>query len=646
MIIKVKYGRRNFNVIGEGIINNTPVLIFKRSKYLYGLPIKTIRERIKQHDAVVENSVYNSEYLDDDKIAVSESNIVRTRNVAMIEVAVQHMNNELLSCNTSIKKYASDYEITFDNNTNIKVKVRKSTIFEGSIKDFMEFKANMITAKVHELILRNINIVFANRCKPNLTAILDKSFRMGGEGIDVSIKDSRTNTKYVMSMSEIDFEGLATSPEDQIVNRILTTLDAIEKEENKKNQKKENDNNMKEKITVTKEMKNAISQKCLMVTSSVRRWASETQHIVAFDCENTPNTGEVEFRITGTDTPIYLSLEDAVSMPQAMFNALILKHLKDEIIDPVNKKIVETHKVEFELTSDSGLMIIIRSKTGKIIKRETYTLKNNVSENIEKLLNKIENCDNTTDKREFTRKVIVNFFKSRNMIVPEVLFNDLIQLEFKFNPNAKPVKFYLLMSETNNYSEEYIEQVVNDRVMYGYLESFANTVLTSKKVTDIKSELNLDIKFNVMINITEPTIEFTVVDSYNNTMEYYFCGKDVEKSIKELSVALTRDFSDRERSAFDPAPIPAPTNQESSVSMKDLPAIDEVVVNMNMLDRMYADYNVIKDFETRVLNNGGKVISVKYLTNGYVDILINMNSTDRHFTILNGMVVEIKDVDF
>lgn len=646
MIIKVKYGRRNFNVIGEGIINNIPVLIFKRSKYLYGLPIKTIRERIKQHDAVVENSVYNSEYLDDDKIAVSESNIVRTRNVGMIEVAVQHMNNELMSCNTSIKKYASDYEITFDNsNMNVKVKVRNSTIFEGSMKDFMGFKANMITVKIHELIVRNINIIFANRNRPNLTAILDKSFRMGGEGIDVSIKDSKTNAKYVMSMSEIDFEGLLIVPEDRIVNRILTTLDAIEKEENKKNQKKENDN-MKEKITVTKEMKNAISQKCLMVTSSVRRWASETQHIVAFNCEDTVNTGEVEFRITGTDTPIYLSLEDAVSMPQAMFNALILKHLKDEIIDPVNKKMVETHKVEFELTSDSGLMIIIRSRTGKIIKRETYTLVNNVSENIEKILNKIANCDNTADKREFTRKTIVNFFKSRNMIVPEVLFNDLIQLEFKFNPNAKPVQFYLLMSETNKYTEEYIEQVINDRVMYGYLESFANAMLTSKKVSDVKSELNLDIKYNVMTDITEPTIEFTVMDSYNNTMEYYFCGKDVEKSIKELSVALNRDFSDRERSVFDPAPIPAPTNQEPTTSMKDLPAIDEVVVNMNMLDRMYADYNIIKDFETRVLNNGGKVISVKYLTNGYVDIVIDMNSAHRYFTILNGMVVEIKDIDF
>ena len=645
MIIKVKYGRRNFNVIGEGIVNNTPVLIFKRSKYLYGLPIKTIRERIKQNNAVIENSVYNSEYLDEDKISVSESNIVRTRNVDMLEVAVHHMNNELMSCNTSIKKYASDYEITFDNNTNVKVSVRKNTIFEGSMEDFVGFKANMITLKVHELILRNINIVFANRNRPNLTAILDRSFRMGGEGIDVSIKDSKTNTKYVMSMSDIDFEGLLIMPEDQIVNRILTTLDSIEKEENKKNQKKENDN-MKEKITVTKEMKNAISQKCLMVTSNIRRWASETQHIVAFNCEDTANTGDVEFRITGTDTPIYLSLEDAVSMPQAMFNALVLKHLKDEIIDPVNEKIAETHKVEFELSSDSGLMIIIRSRTGKIIKRETYTLENNVSENIEKILNKIENCDNTADKREFTRKVIVNFFKSRNMIVPEVIFSDLIELEFKFNPNAKPVKFYLLMSETNKYSEEYIEQVINDRVMFGYLENFANAMLTSEKVSDIKSKLNLDIKYNVMTNITEPTIEFAVVDSYNNTMEYYFCGKDVEKSIKELSVALTRGFSDRERSAFDPAPIPAPTNQESSVSMKDLPAIDEVVVNMNMLDRMYADYNVIKDFETRVLNNGGKVISIKYLTNGYVDILINMNSTDRHFTILNGMVVEIKDVDF
>lgn len=645
MIIKVKYGRRKFNVIGEGIINNIPVLIFKRSKYLYGLPIKTIRERVKQNNALIENSVYNSEYLDEDKISVSESNIVRTRNVDMLEVVVQHMNNELMSCNTSIKKYASDYEITFDNNMNLKVSVRKSTIFEGSMKDFMEFKANMIAARVHELIVRNINIVFANRNRPNLTAVLDRSFRMGGEGIDVSIKDSKTNTKYVMSMSEIDFEGLATSPEDQIVNRIIQTLDTIEKEENKKNIDKENDK-MKEKITVTKEMKNAISQKCLMVTSSVRRWASETQHIVAFNCEDTPNTGDVEFRITGTDTPIYLSLEDAVSMPQTMFNALILKHLKDEIIDPVNKKIVETHKVEFELTSDSGLMIIIRSRTSKIIKRETYTLENNVSENIEKILNKIENCDNTADKREFTRKTIVNFFKSRNMIVPEVLFNDLIQLEFKFNPNAKPVKFYLLMSEANKYSEEYIEQVINDRVMFGYLENFANTVLTSKKVSDIKSKLNLDIKYNVMTNITEPTIEFAVVDSYNNTMEYYFCGKDLEKSIKELSVVLTRDFSDRERSAFDPAPIPAPTNQESSVSMTDLPAIDEVVVNMNMLDRMYADYNVIKDFETRVLNNGGKVISIKYLTNGYVDILIDMSSTHRHFTILNGMVVEIKDVDF
>lgn len=645
MIIKVKYGRRNFNIIGEGIINNTPVLIFKRSKYMYGLPIKTIRERIKQNNAVIKNSVYNSDYLDEDKILVSESNIVRTRNVDMIEAAVCHMNNELMSCNTSIKKYASDYEITFDNNTNVEVKVRENTIFEGSMEDFMEFKANMITVKVREIILHNINIIFANRNRPNLTAILDKSFRMGGEGIDVSIKDSKTNTKYVMSMSEIDFEGLTTSPEDQIVNKIIQTLDTIEKEENKKNKDKENDN-MKEKITVTKEMKNAISQKCLMVTSNIRRWASETQHIVAFNCEDTPNSGDVEFRITGTDTPIYLSLEDAVSMPQAMFNALVLKHLKDEIIDPVNKKIVETHKVEFELTSDSGLMIIIRSRTSKIIKRETYTLENNVSENIEKILNKIENCDNTADKREFTRNTIVNFFKSRNMIVPEVLFNDLIQLEFKFNPNAKPVKFYLLMSETNKYSEEYIEQVINDRVMFGYLESFANAVLTSKKVSDIKSKLNLDIKYNVMTNITEPTIEFAVVDSYNNTMEYYFCGKDVEKSIKELSVALTRDFSDRERSAFDPAPIPAPTNQESSVSMKDLPAIDEVVVNMNMLDRMYADYNVIKDFETRVLNNGGKVISVKYLTNGYVDILISMNSTDRHFTILNGMVVEIKDVDF
>lgn len=645
MITKIKYGKRKFNIIGEGIINNTPVLIFKRSKYLYGLPLKTIRERVKQNNAVIEKSVYNSEYLDEDKILVSESNIVRTRNVDMIEVVVHHMNNELMSCNTSIKKYASDYEITFDNNTNVEVKVRENTIFEGNMEDFMEFKANMITVKVREIIARNINIIFANRNRPNLTAILDKSFRMGGDGIDVSIKDSKTNTKYVMSMSDIDFEGLTTSPEDQIVNRIMQTLDTIEKEENKKNKDKENDN-MKEKITVTKEMKNAISQKCLMVTSSVRRWASETQHIVAFDCENTPNTGEVEFRITGTDTPIYLSLEDAVSMPQAMFNALVLKHLKDEIIDPVNKKVVATHKVEFELTSDSGLMIIIRGRTGKIIKRETYTLENNVSENIEKILNKIENCDNTADKREFTHKTIVNFFKSRNMIVPEVLFNDLIQLEFKFNPNAKPVKFYLLMSETNKYSEEYIEQVINDRVMFGYLENFANAMLTSEKVSDIKSKLNLDIKYNVMTNITEPTIEFTVIDSYNNTMEYYFCGKDVEKSIKELSVALTRDFSDRERSAFDPAPIPAPTNQESSVSMKDLPAIDEVVVNMNMLDRMYADYNVIKDFETRVLNNGGKVISVKYLTNGYVDILISMNSTDRHFTILNGMVVEIKDVDF
>lgn len=645
MITKIKYGKRKFNIIGEGIINNTPVLIFKRSKYMYGLPIKTIRERVKQNNAVIEKSVYNSEYLDEDKISVSESNIVRTRNVDMIEVVVHHMNNELILCSTSIKKYASDYEITFDNNTNVEVKVRENTIFEGNMEDFMEFKANMITVKVREIIARNINIIFANRNRPNLTAILDKSFRMGGDGIDVSIKDSKTNTKYVMSMSDIDFEGLTTSPEDQIVNRIMQTLDTIEKEENKKNKDKENDN-MKEKITVTKEMKNAISQKCLMVTSNIRRWASETQHIVAFNCEDTANTGEVEFRITGTDTPIYLSLEDAVSMPQPIFNALILKHLKDEIIDPVNEKISETHKVEFELPSDSGLMIIIRSRTGKIIKRETYTLENNVSENIEKILNKIENCDNTADKREFTRNVIVNFFKSRNMIVPEVLFNDLIQLEFKFNPNAKPVKFYLLMSETNKYSEEYIEQVINDRVMFGYLENFANAMLTSEKVSDIKSKLNLDIKYNVMTNITEPTIEFAVVDSYNNTMEYYFCGKDVEKSIKELSVALTRHFSDRERSAFDPAPIPAPTNQESSASMKDLPAIDEVVVNMNMLDRMYADYNVIKDFETRVLNNGGKVISVKYLTNGYVDILIDMNSTHRHFTILNGMVVEIKDVDF
>ena len=645
MITKIKYGKRKFNIIGEGIINNTPVLIFKRSKYMYGLPIKTIRERIKENNGVIKNSVYNSDYLDEDKILVSESNIVRTRNVDMIEVVVHHMNNELILCSTSIKKYASDYEITFDNNTNVEVKVRENTIFEGNVEDFMEFKANMITVKVREIIARNINIIFANRNRPNLTAILDKSFRMGGDGIDVSIKDSKTNTKYVMSMSDIDFEGLTTSPEDQIVNRIMQTLDTIEKEENKKNKDKENDN-MKEKITVTKEMKNAISQKCLMVTSNIRRWASETQHIVAFNCEDTANTGEVEFRITGTDTPIYLSLEDAVSMPQPIFNALILKHLKDEIIDPVNEKISETHKVEFELPSDSGLMIIIRSRTGKIIKRETYTLENNVSENIEKILNKIENCDNTADKREFTRNVIVNFFKSRNMIVPEVLFNDLIQLEFKFNPNAKPVKFYLLMSETNKYSEEYIEQVINDRVMFGYLENFANAMLTSEKVSDIKSKLNLDIKYNVMTNITEPTIEFAVVDSYNNTMEYYFCGKDVEKSIKELSVALTRHFSDRERSAFDPAPIPAPTNQESSASMKDLPAIDEVVVNMNMLDRMYADYNVIKDFETRVLNNGGKVISVKYLTNGYVDILIDMNSTHRHFTILNGMVVEIKDVDF
>ena len=637
MITKIKYGKRKFNIIGEGIINNTPVLIFKRSKYMYGLPIKTIRERIKQNNGVIKNSVYNSDYLDEDKILVSESNIVRTRNVDMIEVAVHHMNNELMSCNTSIKKYASDYEITFDNNMNVKLSVRKNTIFEGSMEDFMGFKANMITVKIHELILRNINIVFANRNRPNLTAILDKSFRMGGEGIDVSIKDSKTNTKYVMSMSEIDFEGLTTSAEDQIVNRIIQTLDTIEKKEN---------DNMKEKITVTKEMKNAISQKCLMVTSNIRRWASETQHIVAFNCEDTANTGEVEFRITGTDTPIYLSLEDAVSMPQAMFNALVLKHLKDEIIDPVNKKIAETHKVEFELTSDSGLMIIIRGRTGKIIKRETYTLENNVSENIEKILNKIENCDNTADKREFTRKVIVNFFKSRNMIVPEVLFSDLIELEFKFNPNAKPVKFCLLMSETNKYSEEYIEQVINDRVMFGYLESFANTILASKEVSDIKSKLNLDIKHNVMTNITEPTIEFAVVDSYNNTMEYYFCGKDVEKSIKELSLALCRYFSDRERSAFDPTPVPAPTNEEPTTSMKDLPAIDEVVVNMNMLDRMYADYSIIKDFEKRVLNNSGKVISIKYLPNGYVDILINMNSTDRHFTIINGLVVEIKDVDF
>lgn len=641
MIIKVLYGKRNFNIIGEGIINNTPVLVFKVAKHLYGLPINTIKERIKEKHAEVKNATYNSDYLDKDKILVSESSIVKTRNVGMLEVTVHHMNNELMMCDTSIMKYASDYEISFDNDMNIKVSIRKNTLFEGSVKDFMRFKSNIITAKIHELIVHNINTTFANRNRPNLTAVLDRDFRISRGGVDIGVKNSKTNTKNVISMSEIDFEGLLISAEDQIVNKIIQSLDIIEKEENKKNKDKENDN-MKEKIIVTKEMKNAISQKCLMLTRSVKRWASQTQHIVAFDCENTPNSGEVEFRITGTDTPIYLSLEDAVSMPQPMFNALIIKHLKDEIIDPVNKKVVETHRVEFELSSDSGLMIIIRGRGSKIVKRESYTLENSVSENIDKILNRIANCDNTADKREFARKTIVNFFKSRNMVVPEVLFSDLIELEFKFNPNAEPVKFYLLMSETNKHNEEDIEQVINDRVMFGYLDNFANTILTSKEVSDIKSSLNLDIQYNVINNITEPTIEFAVIDSYNNSMEYYFCGKDLEKSIKELSVALCRDFNDREILV----PITAPTNQEPTTSIKDLPPVEEVVVSMDILDRMYADYNIIKDFEKRVLNNSGKIISVKYLTNGYIDILINMNSTNRHFTILNGTIVEIRDVDF
>lgn len=641
MIIKVLYGKRNFNIIGEGIINNTPVLVFKVAKHLYGLPINTIKERIKENNAEVKNSIYNSDYLDKDKILVPESSIVRTRNVGMLEVAVHHMNNELMLCDTSIMKYASDYEISFDNNMNIKVSVRKNTLFEGSVKDFMGFKSNIITAKIHELIVRNINTIFANRNRPNLTAVLDRDFRISRGGVDVGVKNSKTNTKNVISMSEIDFEGLLISPEDQIVNRIMQALAIIEKEENKKNKDKEN-NNMKEKIVVTKEMKNAISQKCLMLTSSVKRWASETQHIVTFDCENTPNSGEVEFRITGTDTPIYLSLEDAVSMPQAMFNSLILKHLKDEIIDPVNKKVVETHRVEFELSSDSGLMIVIRDRGSKIVKRETYTLKNSASENIEKILNKISETINNSDKREFTRNTIIQFFKSRNMIIPEVLFSDLVELEFKFNPNAEPVKFYLLMSETDKCNEEKIEQAIKSHVMFDYLDNFAATMITSKEVIEIKSRLNLDIKYDVMTNILEPTIEFTVSNSDNDVVEYYFCGKDLEKSVKELKLAICRDFKDEPR----PIPVTAPTNQKPTTSIKDLPPVEEVVLNMDILDRMYADYNIIKDFEKRVLNNNGKLVSIKYLTNGYVDILINMNSTDRHFTILNGLVVEIRDVDF
>lgn len=804
MIIKVLYGKRNFNIIGEGIINNTPVLIFKIAKHLYGLPIKTIRERVKQNNAVIKNSVYNSDYLDKDKILVSESSIIRTRNVGMLEVAVHHMNNELMLCDTSIMKYASDYEITFDSNMNIKVNVRKNTIFEGSIKDFMGFKANMITAKVHELIVRNINIVFANRNRPNLTAILDRSFRISKGGMDVSVKNSKTNTKNIISMSEIDFEGLLIIPEDQIVNRIMQTLSTIEKEENKNNKDKENDN-MKEKNIVTEEIKNIISQKCLGATHAFGISSSNMEHIAAFDCSNTEETGEVVIRVEGVDATMSIDLQDMLNMSQTMFNSIVLKHLKEAIIEPVNKQLVETHKVDFDI-SDGNLQLVVKDRKSNKIEKCFWSLYAKTEDNINNIIERINNkyqaigpifdrnlittpkkekhvltdeevtemldkvieksekisqlidsyksvtavypyssksrgdklnlnisvkgcehdlyiCANDVvmmnqstfnevilnhlrneiiepvnqilhnayqlnfvlvsndltlsirnkstnktrdvkydlrstlkenidsilaivkdDKENVIRNTIINFFKSYNMIIPTVTFdNDTVYTTFNFgNPNIPEWQSSLYIGISNMDIEKTIGRYLNEALMPNFLDYFANTMLSSEDIKNVIRGYNLAVSYKILTNITEPTIEFTVRDFYTNTMEYYFCGKDLEKSIKELSLALCRDFKDEARSI----PITAPANQEPTTSIKDLPPVEEVVLSMNILDRMYADYHTIKDFEKRVLNNNGKLISIKYLTSGYVDILINMNSTDRHFTILNGLVVEIKDVDF